>query len=90
MEDKCFAASGGTNNINHLLNCKIMFEKFCFGQDGQYHFGGLLLLMALAALLGYLLRYWMRPKEVAAQAPVMSKSLSADGEIMNRPSTNGN
>jgi predicted flap endonuclease-1-like 5' DNA nuclease len=80
MEDKCFAASGGTNNINHLLNCKIMFEKFCFGQDGQYHFGGLLLLMALAALLGYLLRYWMRPKEVAAQAPVMSKSLSADGE----------
>ncbi len=57
-----------------------MFD-FCMGADGQYHFWPLLLLMALAGLLGYLLRSWLRPKDVAASGDMsMSKSMSADAE----------
>ncbi len=57
-----------------------MFD-FCMGADGQYHFWPLLLLMALAGLLGYLLRTWLRPKDVATSGDMsMNKSMSADAE----------
>jgi predicted flap endonuclease-1-like 5' DNA nuclease len=57
-----------------------MFD-FCIGADGSYHFWPLILFMALAGLLGYLIRTWMRPKDVAASGDMsMSKSMSADAE----------